>query len=184
MSEYNYWLLNGIGKNVYIGHDVIIKRPNLVRIGSDVAIDAHFVCTTKLTLGDKIHISYGVTIIGGEHSEVTLENFTTIAAGSHLIAGSDDYNDHLLSPVIPIEYRKIITSPILLKPFSSICTNCVVSPGVVFGMGSVLGANSFVKENTVLDEWTIYAGNPCRPIKKRNKENILRSAAELGYKYE
>jgi acetyltransferase-like isoleucine patch superfamily enzyme len=45
--------------------------------------------------------------------------------------------------------------------------------------GSVLGANSLLKEST--EPWTIYVGSPARPIKIRDKESILKSARKLGY---
>ena len=44
-------------------------------------------------------------------------------------------------------------------------------PGVTIGEGSIIGANSLVLSDT--EPWTIYVGNPARPIKIRNKGNIL-----------
>jgi acetyltransferase-like isoleucine patch superfamily enzyme len=53
--------------------------------------------------------------------------------------------------------------------------------GVVMSEGSILGANSFLKEST--EPWTIYAGSPARPIKQRKKEKMYSFAKEMGYEF-
>jgi acetyltransferase-like isoleucine patch superfamily enzyme len=60
-------------------------------------------------------------------------------------------------------------------------TNAVVMPGITMAEGSFLGANSLLKENT--EPWTIYAGNPARPIRKRPREKCYEYAAKMGYVY-
>lgn len=52
-------------------------------------------------------------------------------------------------------------------------------PGVIIGEGSVIGPNSLITKNT--NPWTVYVGNPARPIKIRNKKNILKFLKELNY---
>ena len=100
-----------------------------------------------------------------------------------MICGSDLFQgDGLIGPIIPEQYQdKRIEEPIVLKRFSGVCANSVVMSGVVMGEGSVLGANSFLKEST--EPWTIYAGSPAKPIKKRKKETMYQYAKELGYEF-
>ena len=47
--------------------------------------------------------------------------------------------------------------------------------------GVSIGALSFVPSNYKFEPWTVYAGRPIRPIKKRNKENVLNTLRKIGY---
>lgn len=58
----------------------------------------------------------------------------------------------------------------------------IVNPGVTLAQGSVIGANSFVTKNT--EPWTIYIGNPAKPVKLRKKETMIEYAKKLGYQFE
>jgi len=172
-----------IGEDVYINEITSITRPDLVKIGNHVAIDFGFVCTTGLVLGDYIHISPHVSVIGGKKTSLILEDFCFILTGSRMICGSDLFQgDGLIGPIIPEKYQdKQILEPINLKRFSGVSANSVVLSGVTMSEGSVLGANSFLKEST--EPWTIYGGSPAKPIKKRKKEKMYQYARELGYEF-
>ena len=100
-----------------------------------------------------------------------------------MICGSELFQgDGLIGPMIPEEYKDDqILKPINLKRFSGVCANSVVMSGVVMSEGSILGANSFLKQST--EPWTIYAGSPARPIKQRKKEKMYSFAKEMGYEF-
>jgi acetyltransferase-like isoleucine patch superfamily enzyme len=172
-----------VGEDVFIDDFVKIKRPQLAEIGNHVAIDFGFYCTTRLIIGDYIHIAPYVTIIGGAKGLFNIESFASVAAGSRIICASDEHlGAGLMSPVIPDEYRdNVITSPVSMEPFSALGTNVVVTPGVVIREGSVIGANSFINKST--EPWTIYVGNPARPLKIRPKGNMIEYAKRLGYDF-
>lgn len=176
--------LNSIGQNVYISINSEIRRPQLVNIGNHVAIDTGFYCTTALDIKDYIHIGPYVTIIGGANGHCIMGNFTTIAAGSRIICGSDMHlGDGLVGPTIPAEYRDSVKiAPIIFEDFASIGTNVIVNPGVTLAQGSVVGANSFITKDT--EPWTIYIGNPAKPVKIRKKETMIDYAKKLGYQFE
>lgn len=171
------------GNDVYINDIVSISRPDLVEIGNHVAIDFGFVCTTKLIIKDYVHISPHVSVIGGKKTSLVVENFCFISTGARMICGSEMFlGDGLIGPLVPDKYKdKQILEPIVLKNFSGVCANSVVMSGVTMGEGSILGANSFLKEST--EPWTIYAGSPARPIKSRKKEIMYHYARELGYEF-
>jgi acetyltransferase-like isoleucine patch superfamily enzyme len=171
------------GIDVFLNEFVSITRPELVKIGNHVAIDFGFVCTTGLVIGDYVHISPHVSVIGGKKTSLNIEDFCFISTGSRMICGSELFRgDGLIGPMIPDEYKdNQILEPITLKRFSGVCANSVVMPGVVMSEGSVLGANSFLKEST--EPWTIYAGSPARPIKLRKKEKMYSFAKEMGYEF-
>ena len=169
-----------IGKDVVIHKDVFIKHDDETHIGNHVAIDKGFYCTTKLNIGDYIHISPYVVTIGGKSSNVILNNFSFVASGTKLVAGSELYaEDGLIGATIPAKYRIIKYSSIIFEKFSGCGVNCVILPNVTLAEGSVIGANSVVTKNT--EPWTIYVGNPAKPIKIRPHENILKYAKEMGY---
>jgi acetyltransferase-like isoleucine patch superfamily enzyme len=179
--QYDYKLLKIVGEDVFISEHVEIRRPHLVSIGSHVAIDWGFYCTVNAEIGDYIHIAPYVTVIGGITGHLTMGHFTTIAAGSRIVCGSDEHlGEGFVGPTIPEKYRdKVIIAPVTFENFASVGTNVVVLPGVTFGEGSVVGACSLVIKNT--EPWTIYTGIPAKPMKARPKDKMLAFAHELGY---
>lgn len=171
------------GNDFFIHDHTCITRPHLAKVGNHVAIDFGFYCTTGLNLGDYIHISPHVSVIGGEKTSLNMGDFTFISTGARMICGSDLFmGDGLIGPMIPDEYKDTqILEPINLKRFSGVCANSVVMSGVTMAEGSVLGANSFLKTST--EPWTIYGGSPAKPIKKRHKTKMYKYAKELGYEF-
>lgn len=179
-AEYDYSRLASCGDNVFISKNVEIRRPHLVRVGSNVAIDSGFYCTTAAILGDYIHIGPCVTIIGGEKASIELANFNTIGAGSRILCASDEFLGAGLVGMSPPELRdRVIYSKVKLERFANLGTNVVVHPGVTLAEGSVVGSCSLVTKNTA--PWTIYFGVPVRPIKTRPKERMISAAKQLGY---
>lgn len=172
-----------IGEDVFIHEYVNITRPELVEIGNHVAIDFGFVCTTALKIGDYVHISPHVSVIGGKKTSLNIESFCFISTGARMICGSDLFQgDGLIGPMIPDIYKdRQILEPINLRRFSGVCANSVVMSGVTMAEGSVLGANSFLKNDT--EPWTIYAGSPAKPIKARKSIKMIEYARELGYEF-
>lgn len=183
-NEYDYGLLKKSGKDIFISSNVEIRRPHLVSVGSNLAIDTGFYCTTSMEIGDYIHIAPYVTVIGGANGFLKMGNFTTIAAGSRIVCASDGHlGEGLIGPTIPDPYKDTIKcEPVIFENFASIGTNVVVMPGVTLAEGSVVGSNSLISKNT--DPWTIYVGNPAKPVKIRKKENMIEYAKKMGYYYE
>ena len=91
-----------MGDDVYINEITSISRPNLVKIGNHVAIDFGFVCTTELQIGDYVHISSHVSVIGGKNTSLIIEDFCFISTGARMICGSEKFQgDGLIGPLIP-----------------------------------------------------------------------------------
>jgi acetyltransferase-like isoleucine patch superfamily enzyme len=173
-------VLKKVGEDVFISKNVEIKSPEYVEIGSHVAIDSGFKCTTRLELGDYIHIAPDVVIIGGSSTYLKLDHFSFVAAGTKIVCGSENYVEGgLVGPTIPIKYRNLIFKPVIFEKFSGVGVNCSVMPGVILAEGSVVGANSLVTKST--EPWTVYVGSPAKPIRIRDKESVLKFALELGY---
>ena len=155
--QYDYSRLKAVGQDVFISQNVEIRRPHLVTLGSHVAIDTGFYCTTQTIIGDYIHIAPYVTFVGGENGLVHLGHFSTIAAGSRIICASDEHLGHgLVGPTIPEPQRdRIVVAPVKFEAFASVATNVVVMPGVTLGEGSVVGSGAFVNKST--EPWTIWS---------------------------
>lgn len=164
-----------IGLDVVIHPTALIKRPELVRIRDHVAIDPFFYMTTAAEIGNYVHISSHVSIIGGAKAKLIVKDFATIATGCRLICGSDDYanGSGLIGPFIPRRYQsRQKIEPIILEKHSALGTNVVVLPGVVIGEGAVVGAGAVVTKS--VPPWTVNVGIPARSIKKRPKKIILK----------
>lgn len=168
-----------IGKDVCIDDMCRISYPEVVSIGSHVAIDCFTYISTSITLGDYIHIARNVTIIGGKDASLTMGNFTNIGDGSRIVCASDDFKRGLISPIVPIENRFLINKPIVFENHATLGVQCSVLPGVTLREGSIVGANSLIVSDT--EPWTIYGGSPAKPIGKRDKDNVLSYARKMGY---
>jgi len=174
--------LRACGDDVVIGEFAEIRRPQLVSIGSHSAIDSFTSVATGAEIGDYVHISPHVSVVGGMTGLLRMGHFTNLAAGCRVICGSDRFlGDGLIgSGAIPAEFgdQKII-APVVLENFANVGSNVILMPGVTLRTGSVVGAGAFVTEDT--EPWTIYVGVPARPIKMRKRESISAYARTLGY---
>jgi galactoside O-acetyltransferase len=177
LADYRANQLKKAGKDVRISELALITRPHLVEVGSYIAIDAWTYISTRLVIGSYIHIAPSVTILGGASAFLKMGDFTNIGSGGRIVCASDDFEQGLISPIIPIEHRTVINKPIIFEDHATLGVNCTVLPGVTLGEGSIVGANSLVTKST--EPWTIYAGSPAKPIKVRKKERILQSSQIL-----
>lgn len=182
-TDFDYSSLLSFGEDVFISAQTEIRRPQLVSVGNHVAIDTGVYITTAAEIGDYVHLSPYITVIGGAKSKLIVEDFVTVAAGSRIIAGSDKFmGDGFTSVTAPEKYRDSVEfTTIRLSRFAGIGTNAVIMPGVVIGEGSVIGACSLVTKNT--EPWTIYVGVPAKPVKIRPRDKMIAYAKELGYIY-
>lgn len=169
------------GEDVFIHRRAEFTRPELCELGNHVAIDSGFYCTTNLKVGNYVHISPHVAVIGGKTAFLTIGDFCFISVGSKIVCASEKfYGEGLIGPIIPEEFHdEIVNEPVVFEDFSGVGANCVVLPGVTLGEGSIVGACSMVKEDT--EPWTICYGVPAKPYKVRKKDKMLEYAKELGY---
>jgi acetyltransferase-like isoleucine patch superfamily enzyme len=169
-----------IERDIVIDSDIVIKQNSNIW-GKHISIDKGFYCTTKLNIGNYIHVGPYVTIIGGKNSEFTAKGFNNIMAGSRIICGSDRFDDSgLFGAMIPDELKgKQIIEPVIMEEFSNIGTNAIVLPGSILRKGVLLTAGSLLLGDT--EEWGVYKGNPAVLVKKINSDKILENAKYLGY---
>lgn len=168
------------GDDVWVDNDVTIKQDyNLCN--SHIAIDKGFYCTTKIEIGDYVHIGPYVTIIGGKDSSFTAKGFNNIMAGARIICGSDRFDaSGLFGAMIPKEFKgKQIIEPVIMEEFSNVGTNAIVMAGSRLRKGVLLTAGSVLIGDT--EEWGVYKGNPAILTKKIDGMGIIKMAKKLGY---
>jgi acetyltransferase-like isoleucine patch superfamily enzyme len=162
--------LRKYGDNVLISRNACIYGAENMVIGDNTRIDDFCVLSGKITLGDNIHIAPFCLLAGGEKG-IVIKDFAGLSSRVSLYATSDDYSgESLTNPTIGRKYKKIESKEIIIEKHVIIGAASVILPGVKLGEGTAIGALSLITKNTV--PWTIYAGNPCREIKKRS-QNIL-----------
>ena len=170
-----------IGENVFLDNDVTFKVPDQTFIGSNNAIDKGFYCTTKIKLGNYIHIGPYVTCIGGKKSSFEALGFNNIMAGARIVCSSDRFDDSgLFGAMIPEHLRgRKVSESVIMEEFSNIGTNSIVLPGSRLRKGVLLSAGSLLMGDT--EEWGVYKGNPATLVKKIDPSRILKLSKELGY---
>jgi putative colanic acid biosynthesis acetyltransferase WcaF len=108
----------------------------------------NLVCIEECCIGEgAVVLNYALVSIGKQ---------TVISQEVWLCTGTHDYTK---------KGFPLISKPIIIGDFAWIGAQCFVHPGKTIANGCVVGARSVVTRN--LSEWTVYAGNPCKPIKPR-----------------
>jgi len=108
----------------------------------------------NLVMEDEASMANGVTCY--TMGKIKLGKRVVVSQGSHLCSGTHDYTDPNF---------QLYADPITIGADSWICTESFIGPGVTIGEGAVIGARSVVTKD--MPEWMVCAGNPCKPIKKR-----------------
>ena len=170
-----------IGEDVIIDNDVVFKRSDDVVIKNHVSIDKGFYCTTKISIGDYVHIAPYVTCIGGANGLLVIKGFSNIMAGARMICGSERFDGSgVFGAIIPKEYKgKLIIEPIIMEEFSNVGTNAIVLPGSRLRKGVLLSAGSLLMGDTV--EWGVYKGNPAVLVKVIDGTRTIENAKKMGY---
>ncbi len=178
---YDLSKLRSHGEDVFVDETARIVRPQLVDVGSHIGIDFCTFISVAMKLGNYVHISPHVSVVGGADGYLEMADFTTIACGSRLICNGETFSgDGLVGPIIPGPYRDSLKSaPIRLERFASIASNVVVFAGVTLAEGSVVGSGSVVTRST--EPWTVYAGAPAQPIRSRRRDAMPALAKQMGY---
>jgi len=171
------------GNDIFIDDDSLIKDLNNAILGTRVAIDKGFYCSTKLNIGDYVHIGPHVSIVGSTKGLFICKGFNNIMAGARIICGSDRFDDSgLFGAMIPKEYKgNQIIEPVIMEEFSNIGTNAVVLPGSILRKGVLLTIGSVLFGDTV--EWGVYKGNPAKLVKIIDGTRAIENAKKLGYEF-
>jgi dTDP-4-amino-4,6-dideoxy-D-glucose acyltransferase len=172
--------LAGLGKNAIIGKTVRIRKPGRVKVGDFTIIDDFTYISCGLTVGCYTHIGASGVLIGGD-AHITIGDFVNIAPGCRIVAASNDFTGGgLVGPTIPEEFAaKSIIADVFIGDHALFGTGTVILPGCHVPEGMSTGAMTLVTPDLKLEPWTLYAGIPAKPLKKRASEAILDAARRL-----
>jgi putative colanic acid biosynthesis acetyltransferase WcaF len=90
--------------------------------------------------------------------KIVIEPYAEVAQFVHLVTGTHDID----SPTFQLR-----TKPIRICSHAWLASGAFVGPGVTVGEGAVLGARAVAFHD--LEPWTVYSGNPAKPIRKRKR---------------
>jgi acetyltransferase-like isoleucine patch superfamily enzyme len=165
--------LQSLGERVYIHRTALIANPQILRIGSDVRIDAFTIITcgeVPCAIGDHVHISTHVLVAG--RAGFDIRSYVGLSSGSKVFTTSDDFaGEFLTGPTFPPEKTDVQAARVCFGEHAVCGANSVIIPGGILGEGAILGTLSLAK--SPLEPWYIHAGIPARPVKARSK-NLLR----------
>ena len=111
-------------------------------------------------VGDDVYIADGLLIVEelADRDNLRIGNRVSIAPRVTLVTSSHP-NSSRIRPVAPVA-----SGPIVVEDDVWIGAGAVVLPGVTIGRGAVVGALALVAHD--VDELTVVAGQPARPIRK------------------
>lgn len=155
-----------VGSNVLISRFARFYSPEKIDLGSNVRIDDYCIFSGSIKLGNYIHIS-AISALYGKFG-IEMEDFTGLSPRCTVFSANDDFGGNfLIGPMVPEQYINQTVGKVTIKRFSQVGAGAIIMPGVTLNEGVVVGSMSLVKKD--LEEWSIYAGNPLRFIKQREK---------------
>jgi len=120
----------------------------------------------NLIIGDNTLLSDNVNIMAG-NGKIFIGSNLMIAANSYIIN-----NDHDIFDNLSVRNSGHIHKDVVIEDNCWIGANVAILKGVTIGEGSIVGAGSIV--NKSIPPFCIAVGNPCRVIKKRFEDEVLR----------
>jgi acetyltransferase-like isoleucine patch superfamily enzyme len=156
-----------------------IRHPEHFIVGEDSIVDDYCYFSTKVRIGRCSHIASGCSVAGGLERQFDLGDFSSLSSGVKIWCTSDDFVNDLVT-IIPAGAKQVkdhlISGDILFGNYTAVGSNAVVMPENTIPEGTAIGALSFVPPAFSFEPWTVYAGVPIRPLRARNRDNVLRQA--------
>jgi galactoside O-acetyltransferase len=155
------------GKNIKVSKLAQIYNAKNLILHDNIRIDDFTILSGNgiIEICNYVHIGSHCNISSSVN--VKLSNFSGISSGVKIYGSSDDYSGmSLTGPTVPSRYTNITKGTVLLEKHVIVGSNSVILPNITLKEGTSIGALSLVNKNT--EQWTIYAGIPIKPIKKRH----------------
>jgi putative colanic acid biosynthesis acetyltransferase WcaF len=108
----------------------------------------NLVCADGVSVGDEAEIYNPSLVCMGSHAIISQQ--------AYICGATHDYDDRAFP---------LISFPMNVGAYAWVCARASVAPGVNVGDGAVLGLASVATRD--LEPWTVYAGAPARPVKRR-----------------
>lgn len=130
--------------------------------GANIAMTSRIYPSASIWLPSNLAISDNSTI--GPYVKVYNQGRinigckTIISQGVHLCASTHDYD---------LPTHPIVLSNIIISDNVWICAEAFIGPNSNIADGTVIGARAVISK--VTEPWTVYAGNPAKKLKNRNR---------------
>jgi putative colanic acid biosynthesis acetyltransferase WcaF len=144
LNTFRLWLLNVFGAD--------IKSTCFIHSKATIYMP------WNLTMGERSAIDFDALIYSLDR--VTIGDFVSISYKVNINTGSHDHSD---------PYFALITKPVTIESGAFVGTESYIAPGVTIGQMAVIGARSVVTKS--MPSGMICFGHPCKPYKKREKNN-------------
>ena len=167
------------GKDFTLGQYVVLKKESELEVGDNVRIADFCRISSRCKIGSNCEIAPGTYIAGGgSDNYFEMGDYSSLSSGVRIWLSSNDYVNELVAHNVP--YVKEIEGSVILGKYTGIGCNSVIMPSNNIPEGVTIGALSFVPSNFEFEPWTVYAGRPIKKIKKRNKENIIKTLSLIN----
>lgn len=127
----------------------------------------------SLKIGKYSTLTWYVLVEGGAKTKIGDRVF--LGPGTKLFTSTYKINGYYVVEHLPEGCQETEYGDIEIEDDAYIGGNCTIMPGVKIGKGTVVGANSLIKDD--LQPWTVYVGTPCRAIGRREKPTEERQSA-------
>lgn len=114
----------------------------------------------NLTVGNHVGIADGVRLYNIQ--SINIGEYAVVSQGAYLCTGSHD---------IDSANFQLIAKAIKVDPYAWVCAESFIGPGVHLSEGVVTAARAVVTKS-ILDEWSVWAGNPA--VRKRGRSAAIK----------
>lgn len=169
-DELNQIGLKQCGRNVLISRKASIYGAENITVGNNVRIDDFCILTGNIFIGDFVHIAAYTALYGGDKG-IFIDDYAGLSSRISVYSQSDDFSgETMTNPMIPDEYKNVISEKVIISKHTIIGSGCVILPGVTLKEGSAFAALSLINRDA--NQWSVNAGIPFKEIKKRSN-NLL-----------
>jgi acetyltransferase-like isoleucine patch superfamily enzyme len=137
--------------------------------GSEFRPGAYAAYPKNIAIGKNVSIRPGCRLLADDRTFIIIGDDVLLGHGVHFYTNNHSY-DRVDIPIVEQGYSK--HENVILDDGCWIGANAIILPGVMIGKSAVVGAGSIVTRDVPAGE--IWAGNPCRRIKKRRTEDVIR----------
>lgn len=163
MEHYAPWEWGRYGHNVKVYEHCTILKPEMIRLGNGVRVDAR--CRLEgglgLSIGDNCHIGSNSCLnVGG--GELVFGAHSGCSVNVVIATGNPDLSYLKISAAEASEDCHVIKKCTVIGEYVVIFAGAILTPGITVGDGAIIGAGAVVTKD--IPAWEIWAGNPARII--------------------
>jgi acetyltransferase-like isoleucine patch superfamily enzyme len=162
-----------------VSANIRVRVPEHLIVGQDSIIDDFCYISTRLTIGRGTHIASGCSIAGGAEFHCRIGDFCSLSSGVRVWCASNDFVNDLIVIVPDGIATSAAEGDVEIGNYSGVGANSVILPDNHLPEGTAIGALSLVTAGFKFEPWTVYAGIPIRPIRKRNRERVMEQVRQL-----